>query len=156
MRVTDGPAIVGHNIRNFVFGDNLLGHLAQLEACLFCVDAHGLEPTLDVVQNAEVFAGLLDGDDIHGAEGVPVVLANLVVNFDIARLVLADLNNLLAGEGIFKSVSEQHRHRDALSQLVGAGRGTSRVHAAELVQAPVGGRKHALHMLLWSSCLQTW
>lgn len=154
--VADGPAIVGHNIRNFVFADHLLGHLAKFEGRLLGINAHWLEPALDVVQNAEVFARLRDRDDIHGSEREPGVAAHLVVNFDIARLVLADLNHLLAGEGVLESVAEEHRHGDALSQLVGAGGGASRVHAAQLVQTPVGGRKHALHMLLWSSCLQTW
>ena len=67
MRESDGPAIVGHNIRNFVFAEHLADDSAELEASLLRLDAHRLEPALDVVQNAEVFARLRDRDHVHGA-----------------------------------------------------------------------------------------
>ncbi len=150
----DRSAVVGHNIRNFVFAKHLSLDLAQLEASLLGVNADGLEATLVVVQNAEVFASLGERDDVHHAEREPVVAADLVVNFDIARLVFADFDRLLAGEGVVKSVAEQDTHGDALSELVGASGRARRRHTTEFVQAPVGGSPHSLHMLLWSSCLR--
>lgn len=96
MGVADGSAVVGHNIRNFVFAQHLSIDLAQLEAGFLGVDAHGLESALDVVQNAEVFSRLGNRDHVHAAERVPRVAADLVVNFDIARLISADFERLLA------------------------------------------------------------
>jgi hypothetical protein len=118
--VADGSAIVGHNIRNFVFAKNFLNDLAQLEARFFGLNAHWLESSLDVVHNAEVFASLGQGDDVHHADGVSRVFAHLVVNLNIAGLILDDFHDLLAGEGILQSVAEQDRHWEALSQLVRA------------------------------------
>ena len=153
MGVADGSAIVGHNIRNFVFAEHLSIDLAQLEASLLIIDLHGLESSLDVVHNAEVLASLGEGDHIHRADGVSRITADLVVNFDIARLIPADFSHLLAGEGVLQSVAEKDGHRDALSQLVWAGGWACRVHTTKLVQAPLGGCEHALHMLLWTSSL---
>lgn len=96
MGVAHGSAVVGHNIRNFVFAEHLSIDLAQLVAGFLGVDAHGYESALDVVQNAEVFSRLRKLDHVHAAEWVPRVAADLVVNFDIARLIAADFNRLLA------------------------------------------------------------
>lgn len=144
---------MGHNIWDFVLAEHLSAHLAELEAGLLGLDSHGLEAALDVVEDAEVLAGLGQADHVHEAQRESGVSSRLTVNFDIARLVLADLDCLLAGEGIRESVAEQDSHGDALSQLVGAGAGARCVHTLQLVQAPVGGSPHTLHMLLWSSCL---
>ena len=131
----DRSAVVGHNIRNFVSAKNLSLDLAKLEGSLLSINADGLEATLNVVQNAEVFAGLGKRDDVHNSEREPVVAADLVVNFDIARLVFADFDRLLAGEGVAQSVAKQDRQGDALSQLVGAGGRARRVHTAEIGRA---------------------
>ena len=82
-----------------------------------------------------------------------MVATDLTVNLNITGLVLADFDSLLAGEGVSQSVAEQDREGNALSQLVGACGGARRVHASQFVQTPVGRCEHALHMLLWSSCL---
>jgi len=118
--VTHGSAVVGHNIRNFVFADHLSLDLAKLERGLLGVNANGNEASLDIVQDAEVLTSLGEGDHVHHAEWVSVVTTDLVVNLDIARLVLADFDSLLAGEGVAQSVAEQDSQGDALSQFVGA------------------------------------
>ena len=153
MGVADSSAVVGHNIRNFVFALHLSLDLAQFEAGFLGVDADGLEASLDVVKDAEVLTSLGEGDDVHAAEREFGVATDLTVNLNIAGLVLADFDSLLAGEGVSQSVAEQDREGNALSQLVGALRGARRVHTLQFVQTPVGRCEHALHMLLWSSCL---
>jgi hypothetical protein len=100
---------VGDDVRDLVLANLLLGDFAELEASLLGVDSVGLETSLDVVKDAEVLAGLLNGDDVHEAEGEPVVFSFSVVNFDIGTLVLADLDALLAGEGVLESVLEKNR-----------------------------------------------
>jgi len=57
VRVADGSAVVGHNIRNFVLAKTLALHFAQFETCLLAFDSDGLETSLDVVHDAEVFVG---------------------------------------------------------------------------------------------------
>lgn len=56
--------------------------LAQLELSLLGLDAVDGEATLGVVDQTEVLAGLLEGDDVHEASGVGGVSADLAVNLD--------------------------------------------------------------------------
>jgi len=109
VREADGPAVVGDNVWDFVLTKFLVLDLAELEARLFGVDAVSLETSFNVVEDSEVFAGLGDGNDIHEAEGEPVISPDFVVNLDIGRLVLADLDALLAGESVLESVAEKYR-----------------------------------------------
>ena len=151
---TDGAAVVGHNVGHLVLADLLLDDLAQLEASLLGINSVGLEASLDVVEHAEVLAGLVNGDDVHEASGEPMVTSVLVINLDVGRLVLADLDALLVGEGVLQSVLEQDAQGQALTELVGSGGGAGSVHALQLVKAPGGGSEHALKMLFGSTSLQ--
>jgi hypothetical protein len=100
---------VGDDVGDLVLANLLLGDFAELETSLLSIDGVGLETTLDVVKDAEVLTSLLNGNDVHEAEGEPVVFSFSVVNFDIGALVLADLDALLAGEGVLESVLEKNR-----------------------------------------------
>ena len=119
--VADRPAIVGYNVWNLVFAHALSLDFAELESCFFGVDAHWLETTLDVIQDAEVLAGFWDLDNIHKAKWEAWVSSNFVVNFDISVSVAADFDRVLAGERVFESVLQKHGQGDALPQLMGAG-----------------------------------
>ena len=153
MWVADGSAVVGHNVRNFVFSKLLLRDFAKLEAGFSGVNSDWLETTLDVVEHAEVLVGLWDSEHVHKSEWVPWISSGSVVNFEIASSNSAHLERLLAGESVLESVAEQHRQRDALSQLVGSRCWVSSLAANKLAQAPLLGGEHALQMLPWSSCL---
>jgi hypothetical protein len=124
--VADGSTVVSHNIRNFVLAETLALHFAQFETCLLSVNSNGLEASLDVVQNAEVFAGFWDVDNIHKAKWEPRISPDFVVNSDIAFSFIigvsmtADFNRVLGRERVLKSVLEQYCQRDALTQLVRA------------------------------------
>ena len=107
MGVADGSAVVGHDIGDLVFADNLSLDLAQLEGGFLGVDADGLESSLDVVKDSEVLTSLGERDDVHNTERESVVTTDLTVDLDVAGLVLADLESLLAGKGVLKSVTEQ-------------------------------------------------
>jgi len=93
----------------------------------------GLEAALDVVKDAVVLTGLPDGNDIHEAERVPVVTSFSVVNFDVGSLVLANLDALLAGESVLKTVLQQNGQRKALTELVGAGGRARRINSLKFV-----------------------
>jgi len=116
----DSPAVVGNDIGDLVLADLLLDNLAELELSLFVVNSVRLEAALDVIEDTEVLAGLPDGDDVHEAEGVPVILSFSVVNFDVGTLVLHDLDAFLVGESKLETVLKENRHGDALTELVGA------------------------------------
>ena len=120
VRETDGSAVVGDNVWNLVLAKNLSLDLAEFEAGLFRVNAMRLEASLDVVKNAEVLVGLLDGNDVLEPKWVTWVSPNSVVNLDIGIFVPADSEALLARESVLKSVAEQHRKWDAFTQFVGA------------------------------------
>jgi len=121
VRETDGSAVVGDNVWNLVLAKNLSLDLAEFEAGLFRVNAMRLEASLDVVKNAEVLVGLLDGNDVLEPKWVTWVSPNSVVNLDIGIFVPADSKALLARESVLESVAEKHRKWNAFTQLVGAG-----------------------------------
>jgi len=108
VRETNGSAVVGHDVGNLVLADALLGHLAQLELSLLVINSVGLEAALDIVEQAEVLAGLPDGYDVHEAEGVSVISSFFVVNFDVGALVLHDLDAFLVGEGELQTVLQKN------------------------------------------------
>jgi len=108
MRVTDGSTVVGDDVRNLVLSKFLLGDFAELEAGLLGVNAMSLEATLDVVKDTEVLASFVDGNNILETKREAVVSSNSVVNLDIATLVSADFEALLAGESILQSVAEKN------------------------------------------------
>lgn len=120
MRETDGPAVVGHNVWNLVLAKDLSLDLAELESSLLSVNLVSLEATLNVVKNAEVFASLLDGNDVLEPKWESWVSPNSVVNLDIGIFVPADFEALLARESVLKSVAEEHRKWDAFTQFVGS------------------------------------
>lgn len=154
MRVADGSSVMGNDIWNLVLSEFLLQHLAEFERGLLGVNFDSLEASLSVVEHAEVFSSFLERDNIHKTAGESVVSANTVINFDVLGVsVSADLEDFLTVEGVLQSVSEEDRDREAVSHLVGTGTGAGSVDSTKLSQKPVLGRKHALHMLLRTSCL---
>lgn len=60
--------------------------LAELVLCLLSGDAVDGETALGVVDQAEVLASLLDGDDVHETGGEGAVGADLAVDLDEALL----------------------------------------------------------------------
>lgn len=133
MGVADGPAVVGDDVGDLVLAHGLSLDRAQFELRLLSVDLVSLEATLGVVQNAEVLTSLLNGDNVHDAEGEAGISPDFVVNLDESFLISNDLDGLLAGEGVVEAVPEEDGQGDALAALVGAGRDAGRVDAAEFV-----------------------
>ena len=96
--VPDGTSVGGVEVGH-VLGPGLDGlDAAQLVLGLLVGDAVGGEPALDVVDQAEVLAGLLDLDYVHEAGGEPVVGPHLAVDLDQA--LLQDVLHLSDGEGV--------------------------------------------------------
>lgn len=62
--VTDGAAVVGDDVGDTLCAELVLADLAKLEGGLLRGDAVDGETALDVVEETEVLAGSLDGDDV--------------------------------------------------------------------------------------------
>lgn len=95
--------------------------LAQLVLGLLGLDSVDGEAALGVVDEAEVLARLLDGDDVHEAGGVGQVGADLAVNLDQA--LHEDGLGLAVVERILEAVSDEDDQRHAVTELVRTGRG---------------------------------
>lgn len=146
IRVADSAAIVCVDVRN-TLGTNLLAaNLAELVLGLLSSDSVDSEATLDVKDQTEVLASLLNGDDIHETSRVGDIGADATVNLDEA--LLDNVLDLIAGKSVAQTVSEENNERHALASLVGTWGWLGSPHAGKLVQQPVLGRCQALHMLL--------
>lgn len=141
--------------------------LAQLVLCLLFSDAVDGETALGVVDETEVLASLLDGDDVHVAGWVGRIGADLAIDLDQAlhdnRLGLAAIEGVLqtivedmsvwmlllddfcvlAGWRVLEygiPVANEDDQRHAVAQLVRTWRGLGRIATAELVEQPVRWR----------------
>jgi len=142
--------------------------LAQLVLGLLASDAVDGKATLGVVDEAEVLAGLLDGDDIHETSWVGSVSADLAVDLDEAlhdnglglatvKGVLQPVEILLVGmsrDPIVRErapVADEDDQRHAVSELVRTWRGLWCVGTGEFVQKPVAWCRQAVLVLSWST-----
>ena len=78
--------------------------LAQLELGLLGLDAVDGETALGIVDQAEVLAGLLEGDDVHEAGRVGGVGADLAINLDQA--LHHDGLNLATVESVLQTIQK--------------------------------------------------
>ena len=120
--------------------------LAELVLGLLGLDTVDGEAALGVVNEAEVLAGLLNGDDVHKASRVGHVGADLAVDLDQA--LLEDGLGLAVVERILEAVADEDDQGHAVAELVRTGRGLGGVDTGQLVQEPVRGRTKALLVLL--------
>lgn len=120
--------------------------LAKLVLSLLGLDAVDGEAALGVVDETEVLASLLNGDDVHEAGRVGDVGADLAVDLDQA--LHEDGLGLAVVEGILEAVADEHDQGHAVAELVRTGRGLGSVGSGQLVQEPVGGGAKALLVLL--------
>lgn len=120
--------------------------LAQLVLSLLGLNAVDGEATLGVVDQAEVLASLLDGDDVHVTGGVGAVGADLAVDLDVA--LHQDGLGLAVVEGILETVADEDDQGHAVAVLVRTGRRLRGVDTGQFVQEPVRGGAEALLVLL--------
>ena len=100
-------------------------NLAQLVLCLLGCDAVDGEAALGVVDEAEVLASLLNGDDIHQTGGEGGVGADLAVNLDEA--LHEDGIDLASVERVLQAVAEKYDQRQRVAELVRTGGGLGSV-----------------------------
>lgn len=119
--------------------------LEKLVAALLGGDAVNDEAALDIVENAEVLAGLLDGDNVHEAGGVGGLGADLAVNLDQA--LSGDRNDLAAGKSVLQAVTQKDDQRKGLTDLVRARGRAGCIGTGQLVEHPGGWGGEPLHVL---------
>lgn len=122
--------------------------LAQLVLGLLGLDAVDGETALGVVDEAEVLAGLLDGDDVHEAGREADVGAHLAVNLD--QSLHDDRPGLAVVERILEAVADEDDQGQALAKLMRTRGRLGGVGTRQFVEEPVrGGGKPLLVLLCW-------
>lgn len=94
--------------------------LAELVLCLLLSYPVDGEAALGVVDEAEVLASLLNGDDVHQAGGEGRVGADLAVDLD--KTLHEDGLDLTRVERILQTVAEEDDQRQRVAELVRTGR----------------------------------
>jgi len=128
--VSDGSAVVCHQVWDVVLLAEELLHSAELVAGLLGGDSVDDESALGVIDESEVLVGLLEGDNIHETGWVLDVSSDLAVDLD--HLAHHDLLALVSGKGVVESVSDEDGEWEALSELVWAGIGSEAENATGL------------------------
>merc|ERR1719376_112172 len=130
----DGPSIRRVKEGNILRSSLDLTDAAQLVLGLSCGDAVHDEPALDVVDDAEVLASLLNLDNVHEASGELGVGPELAIDLDQA--LLTDSLHLLHGEGILQTVPQEQSYGQRLSLFVGSRAWFDGEHTPKFVQHP--------------------
>ncbi len=139
MGESDSPAIMSDNVRDLLLAEALLHHLAELVGGFLIVDLVGLESSLGVIENSEIFICSFNRDDVHLSEGVSVITSDLAINLNQTGSVLHNLASLFAAHGVLESLLEEHAQGNALSKLVGTGGRSGGVHTLKFSKVPLLG-----------------
>lgn len=167
VRVADGASVVGDNERNggsatglervgsngVLVSPHQLADTAELEGGFLLVNRHEGESSLGVVQQTEVLSGFVKGDNIHESGWEVHISADLLVDLD--ETVHDNDLHLSTGERVLEAVTEEHDHRDRLTQLVRTRRGARSVDSAQFGQHPCLWRYETFQMFLMTATLTT-
>ena len=104
--------------------------LAELVLSLLGLNSVDGETALGVVDETEVLASLLDGDDIHEASGVGRVSPDLAIDLDQA--LHDNRRDLLARKSILEAVAEENGEGKGFTELVGTGGGAGSLLTEQL------------------------
>ncbi len=91
-------------------------NLAEFVFCLGLFNAVNRETTLGVVDQAELLASLVNGDDIHETGRVGNIRSDLAINLDEA--LHHDRSGLTAVERILEAVSEEDDQGEAVARFL--------------------------------------
>lgn len=82
MRESDGPRVIGDNIRNFVRSHSFWFNFAKLEFGFRVFDGKESESSFNIIKHAVMLIGLDDRDDIHDSNWELCITPNLIVDFE--------------------------------------------------------------------------
>ena len=148
-----GSSIMGDDVRDGVRASGVAQNLAELELSLSSIDFVEDEAALHVVEESVMITALLDGHNIIVANWEMWVTSGLVVNLDVASLVLHDHDDFPVVEGVSEAISQEHHQWHTLTELVRSWSRSWGPYSRELVQHPVFRSKDPLQVLFWSSSL---
>jgi len=135
VRVSDGSAVVCDKVWDVVLGVEDLLDSAELVAGLLGGDSVDDESALGVVDQTEVLVGLVQSDDVHVSGWVFDIGSHFAVDLDHAAH--HDLLALVSAKSVVESVSDEDGQWKALSELVWASVWSIAEHAAGFRQHPV-------------------
>jgi len=144
--VADGSRIVRNQEWDSALAKLHTLDLAELVLGLLSLDAVDGKAALGVVDEAEVLASLLNGDDIHESGRVGHVGTDLAVDLDEA--LHKDRLGLAVVERILETVADEDDQRQSITALVGTGGGLGGIDTRQFVEEPVRGGAQALLVLL--------
>lgn len=99
-----------------------------------------LVSSLNVIEDSEVLASLVDGENVHESARESDISSDSVVNLDETFSILDDFLDLSSVESVSESVSENKAERDAFSELVGTGgRSGSLYEKSDIIHGRDGG-----------------
>ena len=139
MGESDGPAVVGHNVRNSLLANLLLHDFAEFESGLLLVNFVRLESPFDIIENSEIFISFFNCNNIHLTEWESWISSHLAVDFDETLFVLHDPSRLVSGECVLESLLQKHGKRNAFSELVGTWRWSGAVNSLQFSEIPLMG-----------------
>lgn len=116
VRIADGAAIVRDEEWDFLGRHSEAFHLAELVFSFISSDTVNGEASLDVIDETEELASLLDGHDVHESSWEVDVGADLSVDFD--ETLHDDLGDLSVGERVLETVTQEDDEWQGLAQLV--------------------------------------
>jgi len=114
--VADGAAIVGNNVGDAFCAESDLSDFEELIGSLLGSDTVDGEAALDIIEEAEMFARLLNRDNIHETGGVSCIRPYFSVNLD--QPLIHDGGNFTTVQGIFQAVTEEDGEGKGFAKLV--------------------------------------
>lgn len=148
-----GPSIMSDNVGDGVGAGGVAEDFAELELGFGGIDFVEDEATLHVVEESVMVAALLDGHNVVVADWEVWVTSGLVVDLDVASLVLHDHDDFPVVEGVSEAISQEHHQWHTLTELVRSWSRSWCPDARKFVQHPVFRSKYSLQVLFWSSSL---
>jgi len=147
--VTDGSSIVRDQEWDSAFAQLYSLDLSKLVFRLLSLDSVNGEATLGIVDKSEVFASLLDADDIHETSWVGGIGSDLAINLDQA---LHDNSlSFACVESILETIADEDDEGHAVAKLVRTWRWFWSIGTRQFVKEPMRWRTQALLVFLWSA-----
>ena len=105
--ISEGPGIVGDDVRNFVGSHGSLCDSAKFICSLFISDLSQHESSFDINQNSIIFPYSREREHVHEAQWELDVLDHPIVHESVAALLSADHDRLLTVQSELEVVSRR-------------------------------------------------
>lgn len=152
--VPDASAVVGAEDWDAVFADAARFYAAELVGGFLGGNSVDLESPFGVVDEAEIFVGFVDADDVHKPSWEFAISPNLTVDLNSPRH--HDLLNLVSVKSILQSISDKDTERKAFPKFVWACSGSVGVDTTGFWEHPVVGCCEGFEVLFGAASTHFW